>query len=68
MRTGRFMAAGVVAAWLSPEARACSVCFGAPGSVETQAMNWAILFMLGVLACVLGSFALFMVHLARRDG
>ena len=51
---------------MASEARACAVCFGAPGSEETRAITWAVLFMLGVLACVLTGVVAFMIQLARR--
>jgi hypothetical protein len=68
MRRLRSLAPVFLAAILAPEARACAVCFGAQDSTETRAITWAILFMLGVLACVLAGFAAFMIHLARRAG
>ncbi|HLU46547.1 MAG TPA: hypothetical protein VK116_00635 [Planctomycetota bacterium] len=48
------------------EVDACSVCFGAPDSAQTASVNNAILFLLGVTACVLASFATFFLVLRRR--
>ena len=45
---------------------ACPVCIGAPGHQTTEAMGWAVLFMLGVLLPVLGGFVGFMIYLVRR--
>jgi len=44
---------------------ACPVCFGAAESPMTQGMNMAILFMLGVLACVATGFVMFFVQLFK---
>jgi uncharacterized membrane protein len=45
---------------------ACTVCFGAPGSVETTAIGWSILFLGCVIVLVLGCVAAFAVNLAVR--
>ncbi|HUF61314.1 MAG TPA: hypothetical protein VMN36_04510 [Verrucomicrobiales bacterium] len=45
---------------------ACPVCFGAPGHQTTEALGWAVLFMLGILIPVLGGFLSFMIYLIRR--
>jgi len=42
---------------------ACATCFGDPNSLQTQGMNMAILFLLGVTALILGSFAFFFIYL-----
>lgn len=36
----------------APGAMACAVCHGAPDSAQTEGMNYAILFLLGVSASV----------------
>lgn len=45
---------------------ACAVCFGAKGQPVTEAASGAILFLLGLVACVLFAFAAFMVYLVVR--
>ena len=50
----------------SREALACPVCFGASDSPTAVALNWAILFLLGLTGTVLGGFVAFFVHLAKR--
>jgi uncharacterized membrane protein len=45
---------------------ACTVCFGAPGSVETTAIGWSILFLGCVIVFVLGCIVAFAVNLAIR--
>lgn len=47
-------------------AEACAVCFGGKGQPVTEAAGGAILFLLGLVACVLASFAAFMVYLAAK--
>jgi heme/copper-type cytochrome/quinol oxidase subunit 2 len=51
---------------LVPPDFACAVCFGAAGSNVTHAMALAIMFMLGMLVLVLGSFAGFFFYLRQR--
>jgi ATP/ADP translocase len=48
-------------------ARACTVCFGAPGSAETEAAGWAIGFLLLIIVAVLGCVAAFGIYLYRRS-
>ena len=45
---------------------ACPVCFGDNDSPMAVAMNMGILFMLIVVAGVLGAFASFFIYLIRR--
>jgi hypothetical protein len=45
---------------------ACPVCFGDSNSPMAIAMNIGILFMLIVVAGVLGGFASFFIYLIRR--
>lgn len=60
--------AAVVVALASPGAApACSVCFGAKGDPVTEAAGAAILFLLAVVACVLGGIVAFAVRLAARS-
>ena len=47
-------------------ALACPVCFGASDSPLAVATNLGVMFMLVVVVGVLGSFAAFFVHLARK--
>ena len=46
--------------------QACSVCFGASDSPQTQGVKYSVLFLLGVIVTVLAAFAAFFVQLARR--
>lgn len=48
-------------------ALACSVCFGDPESPQTQGMNSAILFLLGVIGSVLAAFASMFVYWVARS-
>jgi site-specific recombinase len=50
----------------APAALACSVCTGDPDAPQTQAMNMAILFLLGVVVTLFSLFAAFFVHLRIR--
>jgi hypothetical protein len=51
----------------APEAAlACPVCFGPSDSPLAIATNLGVVAMLVVVVGVLGSFAAFFVHLARR--
>ncbi|MFN0158219.1 MAG: hypothetical protein ACKVRP_09135 [Bacteroidota bacterium] len=45
---------------------ACPTCYGAPDSETTQAMNMAILSLLGVTGGVLVGIVSFVVYLRRR--
>ena len=45
---------------------ACPVCFGDNDSPMALAMNMGILFMLIIVAAVLGGFASFFIYLIRR--
>ena len=45
---------------------ACPVCFGDNDSPMAAAMNTGILFMLIIVAGVLGAFASFFIYLIRR--
>jgi len=45
---------------------ACSVCFGNPEGAITDALNLAILTLVGCISFVLLSISVFMVYLARR--
>lgn len=48
------------------EARACAVCFGAPGSDLAETISLSILFMIGVTAVMLAGLGLFVLTLRRR--
>lgn len=54
-------------ALLPAAAQACPVCFGAADSSDSQALGIAIVFLLGVLAVVLGGLVAFFICLARRS-
>ena len=47
-------------------ALACPVCFGQSDAPLAQAINAGVIAMLVVVAGMLGSFATFIVYLARR--
>ena len=47
-------------------ALACPVCFGQNDSPLAAAMNTVIVFMLGIVVCVLAAFASFFIYLMRR--
>ena len=49
------------------QAGACTVCFGAPGSAQTEAASWAIGFLLLTIVAVLGCVAAFGICLYRRS-
>lgn len=46
---------------------ACAACYGASDSPMAKGMNWGILSLLGVVACVLGSIASFFVFIGKRS-
>jgi hypothetical protein len=46
---------------------ACSACYGESNSPLAKGMNWGILSLLGVVVCVLGTFATFFVYLAKKS-
>ena len=46
---------------------ACAVCYGQSDSPLAEGMNMGILFLLGVVALVLGGFVAFFIYLARRS-
>lgn len=48
------------------DARACAVCFGAPGSDLAESMSLSILFMIGVIAVMLTGLGVFIYTLHRR--
>ena len=53
----------------SPEAFACSVCFGDPESPMSQGVVWGVVAMIGVVGFVLIGVAgtgLFWLHRSRR--
>jgi hypothetical protein len=53
--------------FLAEEARACSVCYGAAESPMLDGLNVSILVLLGITYFVVGSFAVFFVHVLRRE-
>jgi hypothetical protein len=46
---------------------ACAVCFGAPDSPQTRALQAGILVLLAFTTVILGAFAGFFVYLRRRQ-
>ena len=50
-----------------PQILACATCLPDPGSRVSQAQGNAILFMLILLACVLGTFIYTMFSFARKQ-
>lgn len=59
----------VVLSWLMRPASlwACAACYGASDSPMARGMNWGIFTLLAVVLCVLGTFATFIVFLAKRS-
>ncbi|PTY03585.1 hypothetical protein DB346_06870 [Verrucomicrobia bacterium LW23] len=47
-------------------ASACPVCYGAPGTQVTEAIDTAVLFMLGIIMVMMGSAGAFMWHLRTK--
>jgi hypothetical protein len=45
---------------------ACPVCFGDPSSPMTRSAMWGVLFLLGVVVCVLAGIASVAVVWSRR--
>lgn len=58
--------AGVSLMLLPTPALACPVCYGAIEGPAADAMNLAILALLGVTGLVLGGVAIFFVYLTKR--
>ncbi len=50
----------------APSLQACAVCWGSVNSKVTDAMGFAILFLLGLLLLVLAGIASIFIILARR--
>lgn len=46
---------------------ACAACYGASDSPMAKGMNWGIFTLLGVVGCVLSTFATFIVFLAKKS-
>lgn len=46
---------------------ACAACYGASDSPMAKGMNWGIFSLLGVVVCVLSTFATFFVFLAKKS-
>ena len=45
---------------------ACPVCYGAPGTQVTEAIDTAVLFMLGIVMVMLGSAGAFIWYLRGK--
>ena len=50
-----------------PQLFACVACYGQSDSPLAKGMNWGIFSLLGVVVCVLGTFATFFVYLAKKS-
>lgn len=59
-------AAGISLTLLPTPAFACPVCYGAIEGPAADAMNLAILALLGVTGLVLGGVAAFFIYLTKR--
>jgi hypothetical protein len=46
---------------------ACAACYGQSDSPMARGMNWGIFTLLGIVACVLATFAAFFVHIGRKS-
>ena len=55
------------ALFVLPNLLACATCMPEPGSRSAQAQGSAIIFMLILLACVLGTFIYTMFSFARKQ-
>ncbi len=55
-----------VVACSSSTGMACPTCYGAPDSATTEAMNMAIISLLGITGGVLAGVVSFVVYLRRR--
>jgi hypothetical protein len=60
------LACALLALALPAASAACPVCYGEADSSSTQAMNAAILSLLGVTGGVLGGFVSMFLHVRRR--
>ncbi|MER3523149.1 MAG: hypothetical protein C4326_03570 [Ignavibacteria bacterium] len=59
------LACAIVA--LHSAALACPTCYGAPDSPQTEAMQWAILSLLGITGSVLAGMTAFFIYLRKRS-
>ncbi|MGF1678929.1 MAG: hypothetical protein ACFCUX_07020 [Candidatus Methylacidiphilales bacterium] len=63
----RTVAVGIGLIWVTTsDAVACVACFGAKDDPVVNAVGWAILFLLGVVAMVVGGAAALFISIARR--
>jgi len=46
---------------------ACAACYGKSDSALASGMNWGIFTLLGVILSVLTCFAVFFVHIVRKE-
>ncbi|HSI83507.1 MAG: hypothetical protein ACAI35_16100 [Candidatus Methylacidiphilales bacterium] len=60
------LAAVLLTLALPGTASACPVCYGAPGTQVTEAIDTAVLFMLGVVMVMLGSAGAFIWYLRGK--
>ena len=51
---------------LLPKAFSCAVCFGQVDTPMTRALNWGIVFMLGVLMLIFTGFFAFIYQINQR--
>ena len=66
--TKRLLAIAFLGALLHPvSSHACAACYGASDSPMAKGMNWGIFTLLGVVGCVLSTFATFIVFLAKKS-
>ena len=59
--------AGLILVAQPAPAWACAACYGASDSPMAKGMNWGIFTLLGVVGCVLSTFATFIVFLAKKS-
>lgn len=61
-----FIVLGVIVV-LNSAAMSCPTCYGAPDSPQTEAMQWAILSLLGITGSVLAGMSAFFIYLRKRS-
>ena len=59
--------AAALVAVAESSASACAACYGQSDSPLAQGMNWGIMSLLAVVACVFAGFIAFFVHVARNS-
>jgi predicted MFS family arabinose efflux permease len=67
-RLKNLSAAAMLALVLCPHSLwACAACAGQSDSPMAKGMNWGIMSLLAVVACVLGGITTFFVYIGKRS-